>query len=84
MNPATIRYDSHARDQMRDRLISEAMVEAVLAKPDRITAAPPIHGQPSSSRIYWGRIGSRTLKVYVLIGSRPLLVTTVVWKGRNP
>ena len=80
-----VRYEPHARQKMAIRDISTAMVEAVLAKPDRVTPAPTAPGRTQRrSNILWGRVGQRTLKVYVKVGSNPPLVTTVAWKGWNP
>ena len=80
-----IRYEPHARTQMQVRHVTAAMVEVVLANPDRITPAPIQPGYATRrSNIHRGQIGRRTLKVYVEVGSDPPLVTTVAWRGWNP
>jgi hypothetical protein len=79
-SPAII-YDPHARRQMRDRRITERQVEAVLKSYHTSYPADPLPHTLERSTIFIGEVDGRDLKVYVLQGSQPPYVKTVVWKG---
>ena len=74
-------YDDHARQQMRDRRITELEVEAVLSNYHTSYPAGSLPHTPERSVIYIGRVDDRDLKVYVLEGSDPPYIKTVVWRG---
>jgi hypothetical protein len=66
---------------MGQRDVSEAQVRAVLR--DFHTSYPAASLPHTSLRaiVYVGTVGDRDLKFYVLEGSNPRHVMTVVWKG---
>ena len=66
-------FDPHALDQMADRGITPAEVEAVLAE--------PLHRQPGYNEreeVFGVVPGPRTLKVVIVAGSDPPYVITVM------
>lgn len=70
----------HGRDRMAQFGITEQQVRATLEQPDQIRPAldlPPT----DPCNIYLRSIGGRRCKVYVRIGSDPMLVATVRWHG---
>lgn len=68
------RYSRHARDQMRERHISESDVEAVLEHYDTQYA------DKDGNAILVGDAGSRRIKVVVAKGSNPPFVITTASK----
>ena len=70
----------HALRRMTERRIPEEAVDWVLANYHTHRPAP-VYGDAKPCEIYVGEWGGRALKVYVLIGSDPPVVTTVVYQG---
>ena len=66
-------FDPHALDQMAERGISAADVEAVLAAPSK--RLPSYHDR---EEVYGEVPGPRTLKVVVVAGSDPPYVITAM------
>ena len=71
---------AYARRRMRQRDISEAAIAHVLKNYVRKRPAPTRPSAPPAE-IFIGLYRGRNLKVYVMRGSVPPLVTTVVWDG---
>jgi hypothetical protein len=68
---------------MRQRGITEAMVEQALRGYFASWPARPLPRTTDRSIVYAGRIGNRDLGVYILVGSDPPVVTTVVWMDQE-
>lgn len=75
-------YAPHAIERMAERDITEGDVRQTLEAPDSARAARSRPSAPPGIQ-YRRRIGSRTCKVYVEEGSRPMLVVTAVWHGEG-
>ena len=75
-------YAPHARERMAERDITEDDVRRTLEAPDSARGAQSRPPAPPGIQ-YRRRIGSRTCKVYVEEGSRPMLVVTAVWHGEG-
>jgi len=77
---ATIVYEPHAIDRMVEFGVSEQDVRATLEQPDEVR---PARDRPPTDpcNIYLRPIGTRRCKVYVRVGSEPMLVATVAWHG---
>ena len=73
-------YESHAREQMAERLLSEAEVNATVNSPDRIRPARRLRTRPPCT-IYERQFGDRRCKVYVRLGTSPPVIATVAWHG---
>jgi len=73
-------YTGHARDQMRQRQVTEADIEFVLANYD-IHRPAPSRGAAKPAEIYVGEARGRRLKVYIERGSNPRKVKTAAWEG---
>jgi hypothetical protein len=69
----------HAREQMSLRAVNEQQIRSVLLNYDIRRPAEPRRGA-KPAEIYVGKVGGRTLRVYVEIGSSPPLVKTVAWE----
>jgi hypothetical protein len=75
--------DDHARLQMKIRRITEEQIEVVPRTYHTSYPAEPFPDTAERSMIYVGSVGGRDLKVYILQGSDPPYVKTVVWKGEE-
>ncbi len=76
----TIAYEPHALDRMVEFAVSEQDVRTTLERPESIR--PALKRPPTDPRnIYTRSIGLRRCKVYVRVGSTPMLVPTVAWHG---
>ncbi len=75
-----IDYEPHAVERMAEFGIAEQQVRETLEQPQTIRLArdrPPTE----PCMIYLRPIGDRLCKVYVRIGSDPMLIATVRWHG---
>ncbi len=63
-------YSRHARRRMRERGITEAMVEQVLAAPDML-----VEGETADE--YTGFVDGVLLRLYLAWGAEPRLVITL-------
>lgn len=74
--PLSVRYTNHARERMRERLVSEAEIETVLAGPAR-SVEDPANRSVRLERDF----GDRTLKVWVASPwpSVSVVVKTTAW-----
>ena len=75
-----IEYESHARNRMGEIGVTAENVRATLEAPDQVR---PARDRPPTDpcNIYLRTIAGRRCKVYVRIGSDPMLVATVAWHG---
>ncbi len=81
LQPGTpIEYEAHALDRMAEFGITPQDVRATLESPDQLR---PARDRPPTDpcNIYLRTIAGRRCKVYVRIGSDPMLVATVAWHG---
>lgn len=81
-----LRYRPHARVQMRRRHVTEDQVEAALRNYLASWPAPELQHTKERCTVYTGHAGERILGVYILVGSDPPVVKTVVWihEGGKP
>ena len=75
-----IAYEPHALDRMVEFAVSPQQVRATLEHPDEVR---PARDRPPTDpcNIYLRAIGTRRCKVYIRVGSKPMLVATVAWHG---
>lgn len=73
-------YESHAREQMRARGVTESNIRLTLEDPDRVR--PAIARPPNPPcEIYERSIEGRVCKVYVRKDSNPPVVATTAWRN---
>jgi hypothetical protein len=81
MGDGGITYQRHAWRKMDQRETSEAQIREVLRNYHTSYPAEQLSHTSVRAIAYVGTVGGRDLKVYVLEGSSPPHVMTVVWKG---
>ncbi len=70
----------HAREKMAERGVPEAAVDWVLEHYD-LRRPAPVRYPGSPADILIGDWNGRRLKVYVLRGIEPPIITTTTWEG---
>jgi hypothetical protein len=81
MGDTGVTFQRHAQRKMGQRDVSEAQVRTVLRDYHTSYPAEPLPHTSLRVIVYVGTVGDRDLKIYVLEGSSPPHVMTVVWKG---